>query len=149
MTCMTKPVAPPLLRKIFWRKSLGGISKVTDIVHDRVCVIRVQSDSGKVMNFLSVYLPAAGSDDDFPACLDELSEILESREDDSVSVVCGDFNGDMGMLGGPRVGNKPTRQGRLVANLLRKHDMFAANLQMESHSPVYTFEGCNGTSFID
>ena len=114
---------------IFWRRDLGGISKVTDIVHDRICAIRLQSHDGKIFYVLSIYLPAQGSYEDLGASLDEMSEIVESREEGAQVIICGDFNGDMGELGGPRGRINPSDRGRLVYEFFCRHSMIATNLQ--------------------
>ena len=66
---------------IFWRKDIQGISKVTDIIHDRVCAIRLQTGVSQVYYFLSVYLPAQGAREDLDTALDELSEVIYSIEE--------------------------------------------------------------------
>ena len=109
---------------LFWRKDMGGISKVTDIVHDRVCVIRVQLDNGSVLNIMSVYLPAQGSEDSFSECIDELTEIVESRENNSISIICGDFNGDLRAQRGLGAGVRPNRQGASIEQFLGRHNLF-------------------------
>ena len=81
---------------LFWRKSIAGFSKVSNIIHDRACVIRYQSQNGEVFYFISLYLPSQGSQDDLRTTLDEISEIVELCEHGSHVVVLGDFNGDVG-----------------------------------------------------
>ena len=76
---------------IFWRKSISGFSAVTDIVHDRICALRYQDMDGNVIIFISVYMPAQGSPEDLATCLDDLSEIVETREIGARIVIAGDF----------------------------------------------------------
>ena len=128
---------------------MGGISKVIDIVHDRVCVIRVQLDNGSVLNIMSVYLPAQGSEDSFAECIDDLTEIVESRENNSISIICGDCNGDLRAVRGSGAGDRPNRQGATFKQFLVKHNLFPANLETLTSGPDYTYEGFNGKSFID
>ena len=103
----------------------------------------------KVINFISVYMPSIGCTDDFSASVDELSEIVESREEDSITIICGDFNGDIGYRKGPKFYKRPNKQGTLVANFFRRHGLFPVNLQDFTVGASHTFEGCNGKSFID
>ena len=134
---------------IFWRKDIPGISKVTDIIHDRICAIRLQTVDGQVFYFLSVYLPAQGANEGLEASLDELSEVIDSIEGGSHIIVCGDFNGDIGVLGGPRGVKDPGPRGRSVANFFKRHNLIATNLQEYTHGPVNTFTCHNGASCID
>ena len=87
---------------LYWRKDLVGVSEITNVIHDRICGIRLQTISGGVINIFSVYLPAIGCGEDYGAVLDDLAEILELREQGSLNIVCGDCNGDLGLAGGPR-----------------------------------------------
>ena len=43
---------------LFWDKRINGISVVSDIVLDRACAIRLQTQLGAVLYFVSVYLPS-------------------------------------------------------------------------------------------
>ena len=92
---------------IIWRSSIAGICEITNIIHDRICGIRLSSDKGGIINIFSVYLPAQGSGEDLVSCLDDLAEILESREAGDLNIICGDFNADVGNEGGPRAPNPP------------------------------------------
>ena len=134
---------------ILWRKNLSGISPITDIVHNRVCGIRIQTSSKRVINIYTVYLPVQGSSDDFNIAIDEISEIINAREDGSLCIVCGDFNGDVGHLGGYRSNRKPTKQGYIVNNFFNELSMFPANLDYCAKGPVITFKGGMGVSTLD
>ena len=134
---------------ILWRKNLSGVSPITDIVHDRVCGIRIQTSSKRVINIYSVYLPSQGSSDDFNIAVDEIAEIINSRENNSLCIVCGDFNGDVGHLGGRRSNRKPTRQGSIVNKFFKVFSLFPANLDLSAIGPVTTFKGGMGISTID
>ena len=65
----------------FWRNNIAGISKVSDIIHDRICALRLQIDDTRVFYFISVYLPAQGASEDLDASIDELSVIVNSIEE--------------------------------------------------------------------
>ena len=64
---------------IFWRKDLAGVSVVSDIVHDRICAIRLQTSNGSVFYILSIYMPPQGSMENLETSLDELSEVINSK----------------------------------------------------------------------
>ena len=134
---------------ILWRKTIEGVSPMLEIKHDRICGVRVQLDNGNSVNIYSVYLPAAGSIDSMEIVLDEISGIIEANGDDTQNIVCGDFNGDVGSLGGPRGNRCPTRAGQRVSNFARQYNLHIANLMEDARGPVDTFWGHNGKSAID
>ena len=116
---------------LLWRKSLGGISPITTLIHDRICGIRMQDESGRVINILSIYLSAPGSADEFNIVIDELSEVVERMEEGSLTIVCGDYNGDVGHLGGPRSTRRPTPQGRKVMKFLNEFSLYPTNMSTD------------------
>ena len=134
---------------ILWMKNLGGISPITSLVHDRVCGVRLQQDVGRVLNIVSVYLPAPGSSEDLSAVLDELSQIIENMEEGSLTMVCGDFNGDVGYLGGPRSTRRPTGAGRGLITFFDEFSLSLTNLMQCASGPLNTFRGAVGSSTID
>ena len=87
---------------LIWKKSLGGVSEYKDIINDRVCGIRIQNAKGAVFNIFSVYMSSNGSPESFEAALEDLADIIESREVGSHSIVAGDLNADMANLTGNR-----------------------------------------------
>ena len=105
---------------IFWRKNIPGFSKVGEIIHDIACLVRYQPKQGDVYFFLSVFLPAQGSDEDLNTVLDEISEIIESREPGSHTFLLGNFNGDIGSWGGPGAIRPPTSRGKSAMQLLNR-----------------------------
>ena len=134
---------------VIWKKNLSGVSEITDITYDRACGIRLQTKKGGVLNIISIYLPAAGSPEPFGASLDELSEILDTREDGSLNIVGGDANGDIGHMGGPRSTRVPSKQGKMLAGFMREFGLFAPNMCLEATGPIDTHEGPTGSSTID
>ena len=60
----------------------------------------IQTQNGSVLNIISIYLPAQGSPEDYAATLDDLSELINTREMGSRTFICGYANADMGNLGG-------------------------------------------------
>ena len=133
----------------FWKKSLGGVSPITDISHDRVCGIRVQTNLGIILNIYSIYMPAPGCADDFDIVLDEIAEIVNTRENGTFCVLAGDFNADMGHLGGPRSNRKPSKVGKKLAKFFDESELTAANMTSKATGPLNTFNSGNGSSTID
>ena len=87
---------------LFWDKDIFGMTAVTDVILDRACAIRLQTQSGNIFYFISVYMPALGSGESLDNSLDEITEVIESREEGAHVCILGDFNGDVGTAGGPR-----------------------------------------------
>ena len=134
---------------LFWRKSLNCITPISNITHDRVCGIRLPLKDGRTLCIYSVYLPSQGSDDDFCTVIDELYNIVYSDSPNDICVLCGDFNGDVGFLGGHKSTRPPTTQGRKVANLFNELSLFPANLDLTTKGPLNTFKGGMGSSTLD
>ena len=134
---------------IFWDKSIGGITPIHDITHDRFCGIRLQNKNNTVINIFAVYMPASCSDDDLSSTLDELSSVLESREPESLNVICGDMNGDIGKLGGGRCVHPHTKAGLLVYNFCVRHDLWASNTSSLATGPIRTYLGHTSGSMLD
>ena len=116
---------------LMWRKSLGGVSPLTSIVHDRFCGIRLQCQGGRVLNIFSVYLPSQGSPDDFDTILDDLADTVNGMEEGTKST------------------SKPNALGRKVMKFFKEYSIFPCNLMKMTSGPVYTFKGGMGTSTID
>ena len=134
---------------IFWHKNLKGISIVSDVIHDRVCVVRLQTPQGTIIYLMSVYLPAQGCGEDLKTCLDELAEIIESREDNSCCYIMGDFNGDVGNSFGGRGIYQATHQGALIASFLKKYNLVPCNMLSDAQGPIHTFESHNAMTTLD
>ena len=134
---------------LFWKKTLGGVSQISNFVHDRFCGIRIQTCNNLVINIISVYLPAQGSPESFEACLDDLSEVLKTREFGSKTIICGDTNADMGSLGGKRSLKVPTLRGKIFFDFVSNFNLTSVNLQEGCSGPIQTFVGPTGSSTID
>ena len=134
---------------LFWRKTLCGVTPITTIVHDRVCGIRLQCGTGRILNILSIYLPSPGSSEHLVSVLDDLSGIIDCMETGSLTLVCGDYNGDVGHLGGPRSTRRPTAQGTKIMKFLDEFSLVPCNLSADTKGPLNTFKGGVGASTID
>ena len=133
---------------IFWRKTLNGVSPISEIIHDRMCGLRLQTKSKRIVNIFSIYLPSQGSAD-FGTVIDECAEIVNDREPNAFNIICGDYNGDVGHLGGRRSNRKPTKNGVTVSKFFEEFSLFPANLSQIAVGPVTTFKGGMGSSTID
>ena len=134
---------------IFWCKDLPGVSTIPNIRHDRICAIRLPPKSGPTLIICSVYLPAMGGQDDLAICLDELTDIILTLDNNSYVIIAGDFNADIGDKGGPRSRRVPTDRGNLLFNFMNRHNFIATNLQSYSTGSVPTHFGPNSQSTLD
>ena len=80
------------------------------------------------------------------SCLDDLAEILESREAVDLNIICGDFNADVGNEGGPRGTKPPTKQGIHLIKLVNEFGLSICNLRESATGPITTYEGPTGNS---
>ena len=116
---------------IFWKCNLRSVTLLFQILHDKICAVRLQTENHSIINIFCVYLPARGCADNLEITLDELGAILENTELGSHNVLCGDFNADIGSLGGGGGGLVPM------------------NLNPITSGPVNTHYGPMGDSCID
>ena len=94
-------------------------------------------------------MPSPGATDDFDVVLDELAETVESMETGSLTMICGDYNGDVGHLGGPRSNRKPSPTGRKLMNFFNEYSLSLCNMWSSTIGPLNTFKGGVGSSTID
>ena len=129
--------------------SLCHITPISNLTHDRICGVRVPLQDGRTLFVYSVYLPAQGSSDDFRYVLDEIYDIVYNDNPNEMCMICGDFNGDVGYLCGPRSTRQPSKQGIIIANFLNEMGLFPANLCSNAIGPINTFKGGMGSSTLD
>ena len=67
------------------------------IKHNRICGLRLQTEEGTVLAIFSVCMPARRAKDNLVVSLVELESIIESLGEEVIPIVCGDFNGDIGI----------------------------------------------------
>ena len=134
---------------LLWKNSLMGVTNISDIIHDRICGIRVPTHTGQILNIFSVYMPAQGCGEDLEPCLDDLAEVISSRDQNDINVVCGDFNADIGREGGPRSNKSPTPRGKTLIKLINEFGFSAINLGNKATGPVCTYFGPTGRTTID
>ena len=92
---------------------------------------------------------APGSHDDLSTSLDELSIALEGREPESLNIVSGDLNGDLGSIVNGRNSKQPTKQGLIIHNFCARHHLLATNLSNRATGPMFSHHGPTGSSMID
>ena len=112
-------------------------------------IVSVRFDYRPQKGKFFTFYPAQGARENLGTSVDELSEVVNSFEDGAHIIVCGDFNGDIGCLGGSRGIKTPGPRGRLVANFFKRHDLLATNLQPYATGPINTFFSHNGASCLD
>ena len=134
---------------ILWNKDLNGISIIETLDHDRICAIRMENQNGSAFIFISVYLPANGSKENMSVIFDELAGFIDDLGHECIPIIVGDFNGDLGALGGPRGHGQPNRHGTIIHKFMNEFNLKSINLADFSKGPVNTFSGHNGSSAID
>ena len=134
---------------LLWKRDIEGVTEISDIVHDRICGIKLITKAGGIFNIFSVYMPADGCGEDLEACLDDLVEILESRSNGETNILCGDFNADLGVSGGPRGKRAPSKRGKALFSILHEFGFIACNLQEDVTGPLSTYVGPTGESTVD
>ena len=134
---------------LFWRKSIAGASPLKSLVHDRICGIKIQLDSGSTLYIYSVYLPSIGSDDNYDYVLDELNVVISTIEPDDTLIICGDLNGNIGCLGGQRGVDRPNKHGNSLNKFLCENNLVALNMLNRCSGPIHTHVGPLGSSTLD
>ena len=134
---------------IMWRNTIGGISPVTDIVHDRFCAIRLETQNHCILYIFSVYLPDVSSKDDYESCIIELSSAIDSLGEGVLVFLCGDFNGDVGNSLGDRGVKRPTKQGLSVKHFVERYNLIPVNMLSETRGPLATYVGPVSETTID
>ena len=134
---------------ILWNRNLTSITPLYQIAHDRICAIRLQCDNASVVNIYCVYMPARGCADDLETTLDELSAIIENSELGSHNILCGDFNADLGLKGGPRSTKVPDKRGDALSKFIKEYNSNAVNLMAVSTGPINTHFGPTGETCLD
>ena len=134
---------------ILWSNNLHSVTPLPQIQHDRICAIRLQCTNDAVFNIFSVYLPARGCADDLGTTLDELGAIIENTELGSYNIVCGDFNADLGNLGGIRSNKIADKRGELLSAFISRYNLTPANLSQNATGLVNTHHGPTGESCLD
>ena len=90
-----------------------------------------------------------GSSESLDSALDDITELVESREEGANVIIMGDFNGDIGSSGGPRGVRRATPRGESVMKLFDRHGLIPANMQKVAKGPVDTYEGQVNGSTLD
>ena len=74
---------------------------------------------------------------------------MEYLSEESIVLVCGDFNADVGSGGGPRGPRLPTKRGSLLLDFIIRHDFCVTNLMDSATGPADTFVGPLSSSTLD
>ena len=132
---------------IYWRKNLTFISPIKTLIHDRICGVRAQVTDNIAIRIFSVYMPAAGSNEDLEYSLDELSSVIIDGGGNSHSIICGDFNGDISRCHDDS--SLQYKHGKLVKIFISHCNLTAANCLSMCSGPKITHFGPTGSSMLD
>ena len=121
---------------IFWDMSYNDyVEPLSGIDCDRIVGIKCNFPNLLSFFVLAVYLPSSSHDDeDFSEYLDLLWSLYDSLSTESLVVVMGDLNADMGNAIGNKNTGEPTRRGEKLLEFVHYFNLFPANL----------FQNCNG-----
>ena len=93
---------------------------------------------GNTLSIIGVYLPCSNmSIDSYRQCLIELENVIADSTRIGPTVIGGDFNAHLGLLGGPKGSGDPNVQGCLLDQLCKRNDMFVATLSTRASGPSY------------
>ena len=134
---------------ILWNKNLTSVTPLYQIMHDRICAVRLQCENASIINIYCIYMPARGCADDLETTLDELSALIEGSELGSHNILCGDFNADVGLRGGSRSTKVPDKRGLALFNFITEYNLVSINLRAVTLGPVNTHFGPTGETCLD
>ena len=134
---------------ILWKRDLPSITPLLQVHHDRICGIRLQMGNNSVINISCIYLPARGNEEIIEVVIDELSAIIENSKLGTHNILCGDFNADLRVSGGPRSAKIPDKRGVTLANFTMIYNMIQTNLTFNAKVPINTHYGLTGETCID
>ena len=129
-----------------WHKSLNQfITPISFISSCRMLGIEYNPQSSsphsKSLYILSVYLPCrSGCTDGFKESLDHLNAVILLLPPDADIIIMGDFNADMGHLGGPYSCTSPNEQGKIFHKYLTRWDFISIHLQFHSSLSTHIYE---------
>ena len=124
-----------------WRSELDGfVSPTTSIATSRMIGIKF-SVSQYTLYIISVYLPSRSSCTDvFKESLNQLEAILILLPPGAEVVVIGDFNADLGHLGGPRSCTQINEQGKILHCYISKWNFISTHLHLQTTASSFTYE---------
>ena len=124
-----------------WRsESDGFVSPITSIATSRIIGIKF-SVSQYTLYIISVYLPSrSGCTDVFKESLDQLEAMLMLLPSGAEVVIMGDFNADLGHLGGPRSCTQINEQGKILYRYISKWNFISTHLHLQTTASSITYE---------
>ena len=134
---------------LFWGKHMGRVAHMSNLVHDRLCGIRLETSNGSIFNIISIYLPAQGSPESYSSCLDDLGEVIETRDMGSYTIICGDANADFSRKGRDGAVICVNKQGKTLLKFLDKYQLVPVKCILNAGNHVPMYEGPTGSSVID
>ena len=94
-------------------------------------------------------MPDVSSSERIMDILDELAAIFEKFEFGTQTIVCGDFNGDVGQFFGCHGNLVANKQGLEVSAFMKKYNLFPVNTSGRTEGPYHTFNGLYNSCTID
>ncbi len=133
---------------VLYRKNLQ-VTAVLNILSDRICGIRIKSDSS-VYTILGVYMPCMDQGlDCYREHLVELERCISEGQQLGAVIIAGDLNAHIGTLGGPRGSGQPNRQGILLKDLIDRCSLHVLSLSSRSQGQTYTYWNDSAETTVD
>ena len=133
---------------IGWRADLDILISIMPNIHSpRMVGIKLECCDGPLF-IIAVYLPSrAGCTDSFKECMDHLGAVIELLPPGCKVIVMGDFNADLGALGGPMSCSTTNEQGSIFFSYLNAWDFISSHLHLSHSRFTHTYESEAHSSF--
>ena len=116
------------------------ISAVPHILSSRMIGIKLDYGDGPLF-IIAVYLPSrSGCTDPFKESVNQLGAAIELIPPGCKVIVLGDFNADLGALGGPMLCSTTNEQGSIFSSYVNAWDLVSSHLHLSPTNSTYTYE---------
>ena len=126
---------------IFWDMSYNDyVEPLSGIDCDRIVGIKCNFPNLLSFFVLAVYLPSSNHhNEDFSEYLDLLWSLYDSLSTESLVVVMGDLNADMGNAIGDKSAREPSWRGKKLLEFVHYFNLFPVNLFQNCIGPLDIF----------
>ena len=116
-----------------WHKSLDKFISPLPFVSSYRMVGIEYNPPRHSLYIISVYLPSrSGCTDEFKISLDQLDAAIQLLPLGADVIIMGDFNADLGHLGGPSSCTSLNEQGKILHQYLSRWNFVSAHLHLQS-----------------
>ena len=111
---------------IVWRKNIDyAITDVPLTVQtDRIMAVLVRSQQNTPIVIINVYCPTTNETiDAYQDVMNNLQIVYDTFSDNSIVIMCGDFNAQLGITAGPRGQDPQSYRGKYLQELMTHNGM--------------------------